>query len=218
MEANLYYALPEPFDPLTTNLDFDQWVRKFKACAVANQWQEADQLRHLPPLLRGDAWILYDELSADEKDTMDHLASNLSRDFPDRDVPAEDQRYLQSEQVLYHHLVQQDDGNIQEREVAGAASAPPTWLPAVINAISKANRVCDYCKKPGHLESDCYKKQRDEGRRLRPQKRSRLEDRPEYPRTPGAICTYCAKKNHTAEQCQIKKNAEALAKKMKSGN
>ncbi|KAF4716660.1 paraneoplastic Ma antigen, partial [Perkinsus olseni] len=76
---NIYFALPEPFDPSTATLDFEQWVKKFKACSLANQWQEADQLRHLPTLLRGDAWIQYDDLNDDQKDTMDHLVENLSR-------------------------------------------------------------------------------------------------------------------------------------------
>ncbi|KAF4729314.1 paraneoplastic Ma antigen, partial [Perkinsus olseni] len=79
MDPNLYFALPEPYDPLTSTLDFEQWVRKFKACASANEWDDADQLRHLPPLLRGDAWILYDELNNAEKATMVLLVQNLSK-------------------------------------------------------------------------------------------------------------------------------------------
>ncbi|EER10902.1 hypothetical protein Pmar_PMAR021377 [Perkinsus marinus ATCC 50983] len=78
MDPSLYFALPESFDPLTSPLDFEQWVRKFKACATANKWEDDDQLKHLPPLLRGDAWIVYDELKPNEKDTMVSLVKNLS--------------------------------------------------------------------------------------------------------------------------------------------
>ncbi|EER11325.1 hypothetical protein Pmar_PMAR002514, partial [Perkinsus marinus ATCC 50983] len=78
MDPSLYFALPESFDPLISPLDFEQWVRKFKACATANKWEDDDQLKHLPPLLRGDAWIVYDELKPNEKDTMVSLVKNLS--------------------------------------------------------------------------------------------------------------------------------------------
>ncbi|KAF4651720.1 paraneoplastic Ma antigen [Perkinsus chesapeaki] len=79
MENNAYFTLPESFDPLLCSLDFDQWLRKYKVCAEANEWNEQDQLRHLPPLLKGDAWILYDELQDNEKDTLQHLVTNLSK-------------------------------------------------------------------------------------------------------------------------------------------
>ncbi|KAF4649650.1 paraneoplastic Ma antigen, partial [Perkinsus chesapeaki] len=79
MDPNLYFALPEHYNPLTSTLDFDQWVRKFQTCAQANGWNDAEQLKHLPPLLHGDAWIIYDDLANNEKDTFAHMVANLSK-------------------------------------------------------------------------------------------------------------------------------------------
>ncbi|KAF4759117.1 paraneoplastic Ma antigen, partial [Perkinsus olseni] len=78
-EPTLYYALPECYDPITSMLDFEQWVRKYQACAKANKWSDEDKLRHLPPLLKGDAWIIYDELDEEEKDTLEKLVDNLTK-------------------------------------------------------------------------------------------------------------------------------------------
>ncbi|EER08077.1 hypothetical protein Pmar_PMAR004342, partial [Perkinsus marinus ATCC 50983] len=78
-EHHLYYALPESYVPITNSLDFEQWVRKYKACAKANKWNEEDKLRHLPPLLKGDAWIIFDDLADNEKDTLEKLVDNLTK-------------------------------------------------------------------------------------------------------------------------------------------
>ncbi|KAF4723543.1 paraneoplastic Ma antigen, partial [Perkinsus olseni] len=98
MDPSLYFALPESFDPLTSVLDFEQWIHKFKACATANEWDDNAQLRHLPPLLRGDAWILYDELAPGEKDTMPHLVTNLTKKL---NVASQ----MQSSEELYRRVL-----------------------------------------------------------------------------------------------------------------
>lgn len=333
MDPSLYFALPESFDPLTSVLDFEQWVHKFKACATANEWDENAQLRHLPPLLRGDAWILYDELAPGEKDTMPHLTTNLTKKL---NVASQ----MQSSEELYRRVLdtgtetlltyQNDIKRLAHRaypdmssdqlkpviltafirglrghssalarkvrnanpktlqaalekaqfilsdpfpeavhEVAGEVSAlrpveeqtmsspigayegggsiadgdsvnysafqaetvPPTsttqvdptpsWVPHLVNAIREATRRCDYCGRPGHVETDCFKKMRDKGDAI-PRKKLRYQEGPPSDRAnidrPSVFCTYCLKKNHTEDQCRTKARALQLKRQQASKN
>jgi len=42
--------------------DAKSWFRKFEVCAAANDWNNAKKLKHLPMLLRGRAWAIFNAL------------------------------------------------------------------------------------------------------------------------------------------------------------
>ena len=75
-------CLPEPLQ----HEDASSWFRRFELCAAINDWNAAKQLLHLPMLLRGRAWAIYESLSDADKETYAKLKKAiLERLNPDTD-------------------------------------------------------------------------------------------------------------------------------------
>ena len=51
-------ALPEHLQ----DEDARSWFKRFEVCAAANSWDDAKKLLHLPTLLKGRAWAIFDSL------------------------------------------------------------------------------------------------------------------------------------------------------------
>ena len=69
-------SLPNSF----RNGDIEQWLKKFDLCADANGWSTEDggtKQEILPTYLKGRAWVVYDRLTAEQKDTYAHLSTAL---------------------------------------------------------------------------------------------------------------------------------------------
>ena len=45
------------------------WFKRFEVCAVANEWGDEKKLRHVPTLLKGRTWAVYEALTDAETDT-----------------------------------------------------------------------------------------------------------------------------------------------------
>ena len=50
---------------------------QFEVCAIANGWNDEKKLCHVPTLLQGHAWVVYDSLTDDETDMYPHLKEAL---------------------------------------------------------------------------------------------------------------------------------------------
>ena len=73
-------ALPEP----SQEEDSCSWFKRFEFCAAANGWDNGKKLLHLPTLLRGRVWGIYDSLGEVDTDTYAHLMDAfLQRLTPD---------------------------------------------------------------------------------------------------------------------------------------
>ena len=59
--------------------DFDQWLRHFDRCAVANGWANAAQLIQLPAFLKGPAATFYESLAEESKGTGPKFAAVAER-------------------------------------------------------------------------------------------------------------------------------------------
>ena len=73
-------ALPESFD----DGDVEKWLKKFDLCADANGWNTENgetKRKILPTYLKGRAWVLFDRLTAEQKDTYTHLSDALKSVF-----------------------------------------------------------------------------------------------------------------------------------------
>lgn len=57
--------------------DLVEWLDRFVVCADANGWNEQHRLQRLPPYLTGQANVVYRRLQPDQRDTWDHLRTNL---------------------------------------------------------------------------------------------------------------------------------------------
>ncbi len=66
-------ALPTVFD----DGNVVEWLDKFTVCAVANQWDDAAQLRRLPTLLSGRAFAIFHRLPNERKDTIAHIRASM---------------------------------------------------------------------------------------------------------------------------------------------
>ena len=72
--------------------------------------------------------------------------------------------------------------------------------------VSKAETICYYCDKPGHVKSECRKKIRDEGERKKPQGPNKQDNRRDKP--PSKFnnrdnrCRTCNKPGHFAKECR----------------
>ena len=76
------YALTEPLH----DEDACSLFKRFEVCSAANGWDEAKKRLHLPTLLRGHAWAVFNSLGEGDTDTYDHLkAALLLRLSPDTD-------------------------------------------------------------------------------------------------------------------------------------
>ena len=97
MAAGGGLALPEPLQ----DGDSRSWFKRYEVCATANGWDAAKKLQHLPTLLRGRAWAIYDSLSEETLDTYDHLKTALrERLNPD----TEEDRLAAREQLVKRKL------------------------------------------------------------------------------------------------------------------
>ena len=66
--------------------DASSWFKRFELCAAINDWNVAKQLLHIPTLLRGWAWAIYESLSDADKETYVKLEKAiLERLNPDTD-------------------------------------------------------------------------------------------------------------------------------------
>ena len=74
-------ALPNKID----DGDIVSWLDSFDVCATANNWNNDARLRHLPTLLVGRAFAIFQRLPNNQKDTMAHLREALIEAF----LPAE---------------------------------------------------------------------------------------------------------------------------------
>lgn len=59
------------------------------------------------------------------------------------------------------------------------------------NTDTRKGKNCNFCKKKGHLENDCYKKN------------ATKEENPETEKT-DKTCTFCKRKGHTIQECRTK--------------
>ncbi len=71
------FIVPERF----SSGDFCCWLRHFKRCAQANEWDDATQLLKLPAFLQGPAATYFDSLPDGDKVSLDRLATSLQRSF-----------------------------------------------------------------------------------------------------------------------------------------
>ena len=80
MASGIGLALPEALQ----DRDARSWFKRFKVCAVANEWNDEKKLKRLPTLLKGRAWAIFDSLPDTCTDTYAHLKEALlSRLSPD---------------------------------------------------------------------------------------------------------------------------------------
>ena len=56
---------------------FGEWFDRFKLIAAVNTWNNAKQLELIPTLLMQHAYWVYNELEADQKDTLDHIRESM---------------------------------------------------------------------------------------------------------------------------------------------
>lgn len=67
-----------------SNEDIEQWLKKFALCAEANGWHTEDgdvEKKIFLTYPKGRAWVVYDRLAAEQKDTYDHLCVALKNVF-----------------------------------------------------------------------------------------------------------------------------------------
>ena len=96
--------------------------------------------------------------------------------------------HLESELEL-DGLEEGDDIPVPTMSTAPTATRPGTGLfPSGIDP----NITCNYCKKPGHVKTDCRKRKRKEEQR----RNDGQDTKKKYPK-----CPICDKSNHPAEQC-----------------
>ena len=87
-------SLPDSF----SDGDIEQWLKKFDLCADANGWNTEDggtKQKILPTYLKGRAWVVYDRLTAEQKDTYAHLCTALKGVFS---PPTAERRRLSTRQ------------------------------------------------------------------------------------------------------------------------
>ena len=66
-------ALPEPL----VDEEAKSWFKRYEVCASPNGSNDHKKLLHLPTLLKGRSWAIYDWLKDDEMDTYDHLKAAI---------------------------------------------------------------------------------------------------------------------------------------------
>ena len=66
-------ALPE----VLQDGDAKSWFKRSEVCAAANEWDNGKKFKHLPTLLRGRAWAIFDALPDTSTDTYEHLKEAL---------------------------------------------------------------------------------------------------------------------------------------------
>ncbi|KAF4722716.1 paraneoplastic Ma antigen, partial [Perkinsus olseni] len=167
MDPNLYFALPECYDPLTTTLDFEQWVRKFKACAAANQAYlelQADQVKPiiLTAFIRGLkghsvdlARKVRNAYPTSIQAALEKAQFILSDPFSDarQDHDPGLVAISTSEDLPQAHTEPEHSSDGVENE--------PVWVDKIVAAIQGSRKLCHYCGRPGHFEKNCFKKARD---------------------------------------------------------
>ena len=80
MACGIGLALPKALQDRDTR----SWFKRFKICAVANEWNDEKKLKRLPTLLKGWAWAIFDSLPDASTDTYAHQKEALlSRLNPD---------------------------------------------------------------------------------------------------------------------------------------
>ena len=70
-------AIPTHFD----DGNISEWFEKFRVCAASNQWDEAAQLRRLPPYFSGRAFAIFQRLTEAQRDTVEHLRVAMTEAF-----------------------------------------------------------------------------------------------------------------------------------------
>ena len=79
------------------NGDGKSWFKRYELCAAANEWNDARKLLWLPTLLKGQAWVIFELLRDEEKDTYDYLKKAISERLnPDTD----ENRLVACEQLM----------------------------------------------------------------------------------------------------------------------
>ena len=99
-------CLPEPLQ----HEDARSWFKRFELCAAANEWNAAKQLLHLPTLLRGRSWAIYELLIDADKESYDALKKAiLNRLDPDTDEHQLAARDQLSQRCLHEGLESIDE-------------------------------------------------------------------------------------------------------------
>ena len=62
-------ALPKPL----VDEEARSWFKHYEVCALANGWYDQKKLLHLPTLIKGHSWAIYDSLQEGDLDTYEHL-------------------------------------------------------------------------------------------------------------------------------------------------
>ena len=61
--------------------DFGLWLRKFELCLTANGWEEDEMLKRLPKLLSGKAFVVFERLGEDKKESFKTLVESIKEAF-----------------------------------------------------------------------------------------------------------------------------------------
>ena len=119
-------SLPEPLQ----DEDSRSWFKRFEVCAAANGWDGAKKLLHLPTLLKGHAWAIYDALGKGDTDTYDHLKGALLR----RLSPNTEEDRLAAREQLSRRKLQEGRESIDEvaRDLEKLLDKSSPGLPAAI--------------------------------------------------------------------------------------
>jgi hypothetical protein len=132
-----------------------------------------------------------------------------------------------------HHVLAQTIYSTPQMTLSRATSLFEGYQPAdtstvetpTVNAVTD---MCNYCKKPGHLVSDCRRLKAKNRERSPPRDRDRRgrrdgrggdrrgERRRDPPKKPRYPCGICESPEHSAYQCPLKKDVRKCVQQLKS--
>ena len=90
--------------------DARSWFKRFKVCAAANKWGDEKKLRHIPTLLKGRAWAVYEALTNAETDTYAHLKAALLEQLS----PDTDEEKLRAQDEMVRRRFKEDLDSVDE--------------------------------------------------------------------------------------------------------
>ena len=104
-------ALPEPLE----GEDARSWFKPYEVCVTANGWNDQKKFSHLPTLLMGRAWAVYDLLHDEgDTDSYEHLKATILKHLcPDTD----EDRIVAREKLSRRHLREGESVDETAREV-----------------------------------------------------------------------------------------------------